>query len=87
MGAKLKLPLLFNTPPDEKPLTLDEMDGWAARAAGKIDAITDVRHAATGNPDGTGKLPWEVCRKTLTDRYGGDDFKTARALLLKERQQ
>jgi hypothetical protein len=79
-----KLPLLFRTPPTERPLTLDEWDGWAARAASYIDGLTSIAHAATGSEDGTGKLPFDVVRATIT--RGRDDFTAARKLLLKEQQ-
>ena len=84
MSTRLKLPLLFKTLPDEQPLTLDEYEGWAARAGAYIDGLTEVAHAKTGNEDGTGKLPFDVVRATIT--RGKDDFSAARVLLLKERQ-
>jgi hypothetical protein len=84
MSARLKMPLLFNTPPDEKPLTLDEYEGWAARAGAYIDGLTEIAHAKTGNEDGTGKLPFDVVRATIT--RGKDDFTAARVLLSKERK-
>jgi hypothetical protein len=63
--------------PTERPLTLDEMDDWAARTAAYINGLAEVAHGGTG-------LPFEVVRATITK--GKDDFTAARKLLLEGRQ-
>jgi hypothetical protein len=76
MSAKLKLPLLFNTPAEQQ-LTLEEVRGWKDRARADLDRRTAIEHAGTG-------LPFDVVRATIT--RGDDDITAAWKLLLKEQQ-